>query len=82
MHLGWSWLGLLAAYFWASSLWWLLDAVLQLLLIAAIHITCLGTPTYAMVAMPAVACLLLSDLCGVVPMRGHCVAALVWPSTP
>ena len=41
MHLG-SWLGLLAAYFWASSLWWLLDAVLQLLLIAAIHITCLG----------------------------------------
>ena len=42
MHLGWSWLGLLAAYFWASSLWWLLDAVLQLLLIAAIHITCLG----------------------------------------
>ena len=27
------------------------------------------------------ACLLLSDLCGVVPMRGHC-AALVWPSTP
>ena len=26
MHLGWSWLGLLAAYFWASSLWWLLDA--------------------------------------------------------
>ena len=38
MHLGWSWLGLLAAYFWASSfIWWLLDAVLQLLLIAAIH---------------------------------------------
>ena len=41
MHLGWSWLGLLAAYFWASSLWWLLDAVLQLTDCLDPH-TCLG----------------------------------------